>query len=135
MPPKKCLPKNPSKILQNNFKNSLKIPPKNPPKNPKNLKQFLKKVNFENIQLPISHLEAENPFGLVLKQNLKFGLVGQYKACGLVVHTFYTVCGLLIINCSWILTVHKARILRKKAPRKNIFDLQKVGLKYTNRGL
>ena len=38
-------------------------------------------------------------------------------------------------NNSWILTIHKARILRKKAPWKNIFGLQKVGKKYTNRGL
>ena len=28
-------------------------------------KQFLKKLKIENIQFPTSHLEAENPFGLV----------------------------------------------------------------------
>ena len=41
---------------------------------------------------------------------------------------------LLIRNRSWILTIHKTRIL-KKAPWKNVFELQKVGKKYTNRGL
>ena len=35
---------------------------------------------------------------------------------------------LLIKNCSWILTIHKC-------PWKNAFDLQKVGLEYTNCGL
>ena len=43
---------------------------------------------------------------------------------------------LLIINRSWILTVWKARIFLEKSPLKNVFYLlQKVGLKYTNRGL
>ena len=42
---------------------------------------------------------------------------------------------LLISNRSWILTIHKARIFKKKAPWKNVFGLQKVGKKYTNRGL
>jgi uncharacterized protein YeaO (DUF488 family) len=78
----------PKKILQKNFskkKFSQNIPPKNflqkifqnnskkkfPQKfsknfkhSPKNSKQLLKK-DFENIQFPISHLEAKNPFGLV----------------------------------------------------------------------
>jgi hypothetical protein len=35
-------------------------------KNPKNFQTISQKVpNFENIQFPTSHLEAENPFGLV----------------------------------------------------------------------
>ena len=34
-----------------------------------------------------------------------------------------------------LLIIHKARILRKINPCKNIFGLQKVGKKYTNRGL
>ena len=42
---------------------------------------------------------------------------------------------LLIRNHFWILTIHKAKILRKKAPWKNVFGLQKVGKKYTNRRL
>ena len=42
---------------------------------------------------------------------------------------------LLIRNRSWILTIHKVRILRKKGPWKNVFGLQKVGKKYTNRWL
>ena len=41
---------------------------------------------------------------------------------------------LLIRNRSWILTIHKARILRKKGPWKTIFGLQ-VSKKYTNPGL
>ena len=46
IPPKKFLPKNPPKIFQAiSQKNSL---------------------DFENIQYPTSHLEAENPFVLVL---------------------------------------------------------------------
>ena len=41
---------------------------------------------------------------------------------------------LLIRNCSWILTIHKARILWKNSV-KNVFYLQKMGWKNTNRGL
>ena len=53
IPPKEILQK---KILQKN-------PHKKFQKNPK---KFSK--NFENIQLPTSHLEAENPFGLVFSE-------------------------------------------------------------------
>ena len=43
------------------------IPPKNPEKNPKNFQTISQKgSDFENIQFPTSHLEAEDPFGLVL---------------------------------------------------------------------
>ena len=42
---------------------------------------------------------------------------------------------LLIRNRSRILTIHKTRILRKKPLEKNIFGLQKVSKKDTNRGL
>ena len=40
-----------------------------------------------------------------------------------------------IITRSWILTVHKARILSKKPLEKTFLDFEKVGKKYTNRGL
>ena len=56
IPPKKFL-------LKNTFQKFLqKISSK---KIPKISKRFLKK-DFENIQFPTSHLEVENPFGLVL---------------------------------------------------------------------
>ena len=42
---------------------------------------------------------------------------------------------LLIRNRSWILTIHKARILRKKPLEKTFLDFQNVGKKYTNRRL
>ena len=66
--PKKFLPK---KFLQK--KSYKKIPqkkskkfPKKSRKKPKNFQTISQKVpNFENIQFPTSHLEAENPFGLV----------------------------------------------------------------------
>jgi len=63
----KELPNNSPKIPKK-FKNSQRIPkefPKNsqkiPQKNPIEFPQ-----NSQNIQFPTSHLEAENPFGLVL---------------------------------------------------------------------
>ena len=37
---------------------------------------------------------------------------------------------LFIRNRSWILIIHKDKILCKKRHRKNVFDLKKVGLKY-----
>ena len=40
-----------------------------------------------------------------------------------------------LTNRSWILIIHNAWIVRKKAPLKNIFGLQKEGKKYTNHGL
>jgi hypothetical protein len=70
IPPKKILPKYSSKkssqkkIFQKNF--AKKIPPKNP-------KNFSKIPNFENIQFPTSHLEAENPFGLAFPMGIFFG--------------------------------------------------------------
>jgi hypothetical protein len=70
-PPKKNLPKKsspkhpPKKILPK--KSSKNIPQKKTKKNPKKFQTLSQKVpNFENIQFPTSHLEAENPFGLVL---------------------------------------------------------------------
>ena len=57
IPLKKILPKNPSK---NSYKRNLRKIQKIPPKLPKNTKKN---------QFPTSHLEAENPFGLVT--NLK----------------------------------------------------------------
>ena len=42
---------------------------------------------------------------------------------------------LLIRNFSWILTIHEGKIFRKNLLEKQFFDLQKVGLKYINRGL
>ena len=56
-PPKKIVRKNPPKKFQ-----------KKSWKNPNN---FSKIPNFENIQFPTSHLEAENPFGLFFLKNLK----------------------------------------------------------------
>ena len=67
----------PKKIFPKNFKKSQNILPENPKKFPKNiiskkLKQFLKKfLTFGNIQFPRSYKEAENPFGLVFKKNIK----------------------------------------------------------------
>ena len=60
-PPKKILQKNPpkkssQKILQ-------KIPPQKIQEKSKNISQKI--PNFENIPFPTSHMEAENPFGLV----------------------------------------------------------------------
>jgi hypothetical protein len=62
--PKTILPKKSSqKKSMKNPKNSSK----KSRKNPKNFQTISQKVpNFENIQFPTSHLEAENPFGLVL---------------------------------------------------------------------
>ena len=55
-PPQKIYPK---KFLQKNWKI--------PKKSENSLNNFLKNSqDFENIQFPTSHLEAENPFGLVL---------------------------------------------------------------------
>ena len=68
IPPKKSSQKNPSK----------KFLPKNLPGNsPKMLKKFPNNFSknskdFENIQFPTSHLEAENSFGLVYVD--KYGL-------------------------------------------------------------
>ena len=42
---------------------------------------------------------------------------------------------LMIRNRSWILTIHKARILRKKLLKKSVFDIQKVGWKNANQRL
>ena len=58
-------------LLKNSAEKNSKKNPKNTPlkfwKNPKNFQSISQKVpNFENIQFPTSHLEAENPFGLVL---------------------------------------------------------------------
>ena len=39
---------------------------------------------------------------------------------------------LLITNQSWILTINTGRIFSEKLLEKNVFDLQKVGLKYTH---
>ena len=62
-PPKKFLSK---KFLQKEFKKNPKNSPKKSRINPKNFQTISQKVpNFENIQFPTSHLEAENPFGLV----------------------------------------------------------------------
>ena len=55
----------------------------------------------------------------------------QFKISLMISSTSSTV----IITRSWILTIHKARILRKKGPWKNVFGHQKVGKNYTNRGL
>ena len=59
-------------------KSSQKISPKKIPQ--KNSQRIPKKINFsknfsdfESVQFPSSHLEAENPFGLVLVQT-KVGL-------------------------------------------------------------
>ena len=65
-PPKKILPKNPPK--KNPPKKFLqKNPPKNFPMKSKNFpSNFSKKsLDFENIQFPTSHLEAENHFRLI----------------------------------------------------------------------
>jgi hypothetical protein len=89
IPPKQILQKNPTKksckkILQKKSskksykknptkKSSKKFPKKIPPKNSKNFQTVSQKVpSFENIQFPTSHLEAENPFGLVFIFYLDF---------------------------------------------------------------
>ena len=67
------LPKNSPRISKEFPKNSQRIPkefPKNSKRIPKEFqkqsqKQSQRIPNFENIQFPTSHLEAENPFGLV----------------------------------------------------------------------
>jgi hypothetical protein len=47
-------------------KNSLRVPKEFPKNSQKIPKKFPKNSqDFENIQFPTSHLEAENPFGLV----------------------------------------------------------------------
>ena len=63
----KILPKNPPKeILPKRSSQKNPKPPKKSKKNPKNSKTIPQTVpDFENIQFPTSHLEAENPFGLV----------------------------------------------------------------------
>ena len=58
----------PKKNLSKKFRQ--KNPQKKSKKNPKN---FSKIPNFENIQFPTSHLEAENPFGLAFPMGIFFG--------------------------------------------------------------
>ena len=58
-------PKNSQKIPKEILKNSPKIPYKF-----KDSQRICKNPqDFENIQFPTSHLEAENPFGLVFSSN------------------------------------------------------------------
>jgi hypothetical protein len=66
-PPKKSSKKiPPKKILQKKSKKNPKNSSKKSQKNPKTFQTISQKVpNFENIQFPTSHLEAETPFELV----------------------------------------------------------------------
>ena len=50
-------------------------------------------------------------------------------------HTIFIYRRRAIITRSWILTIHKGWIFWKKPPWINVVDLQKVGIKYRNRGL
>jgi len=63
IPPKEFLPKNPPKKIP---LKKIQEKSKKSRKNPKHFQTISQKVpNFENIQFPTSHLEAENPFGLL----------------------------------------------------------------------
>ena len=63
IPPKEFLTKKSSQNITSKNSFQKNTPHKNPSKNipPKNHQKF---YDFENIQFPTSHLEAENPFGL-----------------------------------------------------------------------
>jgi hypothetical protein len=66
----------PEEIPQKFPKNSPKFPKKYPPKYPKISKKIQElpknSQDFKNIQFLTSHLEAENPFGLVFFKFLKY---------------------------------------------------------------
>ena len=71
IPHKKSSQKNsPKKFL---LKKSSKKIPKKSKKFPNNFLIFFLRFYFENIQIPTSHLEAENPFRLVCFPNLNWG--------------------------------------------------------------
>ena len=84
----KEFPKNFQRIPKEFPKNSQKITKKNPKKFPKHSQ------DFENIQFPTSHLEAENPFGLVfLSISTKYVLTliannREYVRCTYYINTF-----------------------------------------------
>ena len=72
------LPKiSPKKFLQNKY--SKKIPLKNSPQNSKNFPTISQKFFFEKIQFPTSHLEAENPFGLVIPSGLSCNFFKNFR--------------------------------------------------------